>query len=177
MTKRLLDLDAYLAGEHADPEAFEDAMFDAPDDADLAFFDRVARHGAHLVGHGTWEQGVLREHLDALVARGHRVQIEEPASAHARIDLADDTEFLVTKLPLGRTDLERVDVEIEMLAMGVAKTIRDVLVDQRDGVLYGLCERPLAQIAYTAGPTHVKVRERTGERRVIAEWRFNEHLA
>ena len=65
-----------------------------------------------------------------------------------------------------------------MPAVGGMKTIRDVLVDPRDGgVLYALCVRPLAEIAYGAGRSYVKVRERGGERRVIAEYAFNEHLA
>jgi hypothetical protein len=168
------DLDAYLTGEHADPDAFEDAMFAAPDDPDLAFFDRIARHGARLVEHKTYDMGCSPEDVDALIAKGHRIQIDEHwPGARATVTLDPDAEMLCTKLHIGRTDLERVDVEIEVLAHHVSKTIRDALVDQRRGMLCGLCERPLAEIAFTAGPTRVKVRERGGERRVIAEYNFN----
>lgn len=179
MTKRLLELDAYLTNEHANPDAFEDALFDAPDDPDLAFFDRLQRHGARLADHGTFEMGCTWETIQALIDRGHRVQVEErmqPGSHTVEIDA--DAEFLVTKIFLGRTDLERVDVEIDMPAVGGTKTVRDVVVDRREGgVIYALCERPLAEIAFGAGRSYVKVRERGGERRVIVEYAFNEHLA
>ena len=179
MTKRLLELDAYVTGEHANPDAFEDAMFDAPDDQDLAFFDRLTRHGARLAGHGTFEMGCTWETIQALIDRGHRVQIEERMQPGShRIDLNADAEFLVTKVFIGRTDLDRVDVEIDMPSVGGMKTVRDVVVDPREGgVIYALCERPLAEIAYGAGRSHVKIRECTGARSVIAEFSFNLHLA
>ena len=173
---KLHELDAYLTGEHEDAGAFEEAMFDAPDDPDLHFFDRVTRHGARLAAHGTFDMGCLPELIDGLIAKGHRVQLEERWPGKCRIDIADDTEILATKLHIGRTDLERVDVEISVPRLGVAKTIRDALVDQRDGTACGMCERSLAVLAYTAGAAHVRIRERGGERRVIAEYLFNEHL-
>ena len=173
--KRLEEIGAYLTNEHENPDAFEEAMFDAPDDADLAWFDVFARHGARLASHHTFDIGCLREDVEALVAAGLRVQVEERWPGTTRMDLADDAEIFCTKLHIGRTDLERVDVEITL--MNAQKTIRDVLVDQREGTIYGLCERPLAKIAYGAGRSHIKVRERGGERRVIVEYTFNEHLS
>jgi hypothetical protein len=175
VTKPFLhELDAYLTGEHANPDAVEDAMFDAPDDPDLALFDRIVRHGSTLVDHGTWDMGCLPEHLDTLRARGYKVQLEERWPGVVRVDVDATADFVCTKLHVGRTDLERVDVEFVMSAFGVTKTIRDVLVDQRDGTIYGLCERPLALIAYgSPGTTRTTIRERGGERRILAEYMFN----
>ena len=55
VVSRLLELDAYVTGEMADVDAFEEAMFDAPDDPDLTFLDNVQRHGARLAEHGTFD--------------------------------------------------------------------------------------------------------------------------
>jgi len=174
--KRLHDLDAYLTGEldEVAAGALEEAMFDAPDDPDVAFFDVLARRGAHLASHGTFDTGVTRAHLDELVARGLHVQVVDvgtPGACTVQLDPA--CELFVTRMELGRRDLERVDVEIEMRALGEAKVIRDVVVDPTDGAIYGLCERPLAMMAYGAGHTVVTVRDRTPARTVIGRWDFN----
>ena len=71
---RLHDLDAYLTRELSEREAdvLEEALFDAPEDPDLLFFDRIARHGARLVEHGTFDMGVSKAHVDALIAAGKK---------------------------------------------------------------------------------------------------------
>jgi hypothetical protein len=86
-------------------------------------------------------------------------------------------DLIATCLPLGRTDLERVDVEIEIVEHRVTKTIKDAFVDRTDGVIYGLCERPLAQLAFGVGPTIARVRHRDGDRAVIAEWHVHAQVA
>ena len=83
----------------------------------------------------------------------------------------DDSEFFATKLVLGRTDHERVDVETHVAALGITKTIRDVIVDRSDGTVYGLCERPLAQIAYGNGLVVATVKGKGGE--VLGRWEFD----
>jgi hypothetical protein len=171
---RLQQLDAYLTGElpDADTDAFEEAMFDAPDDPDLAFLDRVSRHGARLAQHGTFDMGVTRAQVDLLIDAGHKVQVIDagPPGATGAWTMDADSQLIVTKLQLGRSDLERVDVEIELLDYNVTKTIKDVLVDRTEGVIYGLCERPLAQMAFGAGRTIARVRRCEGARDVVAEW-------
>ncbi len=170
---RLHDLDAYLTGEmsDADAERLEEALFDAPDDPDLAFFDRLTRHGAKLVEHGTWDIGVPAQHIDALVAAGHKVHVFDAGPPGAGTVHFDSTcDFMVTKLHLGRTDLARVDVEINIVAHGLQKTIKDVLVDT-DGIIYGLCERPLAELAFGAGGrTITNVRRTDGARDIVGTW-------
>ena len=170
---RVLELDAYVTGEMADADAFEEAMFDAPEDEDLLFMDRVQRHGARLVEHGSWDVGVTREHVDDLIRAGHKVCVTHagPAGGPRReLPIARDAEFIVTVLPLGRTDIEMVDVEMHVVDHNITKTIKDVRPDPSDGNIYGLCERPLAEMAYGAGPVLTRVRLATGSRDVIAEW-------
>lgn len=180
---RLEDLDAYLTREMPDAEAdaLEEALFDSPDDADLAFLDRLARDGKRLVEHGTFDMGVLPAKIDELRARGHTVQVLDvglPGQPQQTIFMSRDAEFIVTKLHLGRTDIARVDVEILLVEHNVSKTIKDVIVDQTDGVIYGLCERPLAHLALGAGGTSVaKVRRVDGARDVLGEWRIIGQLA
>lgn len=175
--KRLQDVDAYLSGEldEAAADVFEEAMFDAPDNPNVAFFDRLIRHGTRLAKVGTFDVGVTRAHIDQLIAAGHSVQLVDaglPNGTNAplrTISFSNDAELIATALPIGRKDIARVDVEILILEHNVSKTITDILVDQSEGVVYGLCERPLAHLGFAAGATHTKVRP-TGSREVIAEW-------
>ena len=171
---RLHDLDAYVTGEmsDADAEGFEEALFDAPDDPDVALLDRIARHGAKLVEHGTYEIGTTQAHIDALIAAGHKVHLFDagpPGTATVPM-FAADVELVVSTLRFGRTDLERVDVELNIVDHGVTKTIKDSLIDPSDGSLHGLCERPLAELAFRAGRVIVNVRRRDGAREVLATW-------
>jgi hypothetical protein len=171
-------LDAYLTREmmDTDADAFEESLFDAPDDPHVAFVDRLARHGRTLVEHGTFDMGVTRAHIDALIAAGHKVHVFDagpPDAGAGTVTFDPSAELMATLLRIGRTDLTRVDVEITVTNYNVTKTIKDVLVDPSDGVIYGLCERPLAEIAFGAGPTVTRVRRVDGAREVIATW----HLA
>lgn len=172
---RLLDLDGYVTGELDDTaaDAFEEALFDAPDDPDVQLLDRLARDGARLVAHCAFDAGVSRGELDALIAAGHAVQIVD-AGPPGRFawSMTADAEIVVTKLALARRDLDRVDVEITLPDHGVTKVIRDVLVDPSDGTIYGLCERPLAALAFSAGRTITRVLQRDVARSLIAEWEF-----
>lgn len=170
---RLHELDAYVTGELTGDEAnaLEEAMFEGPDDEDLAFVDRFVSHGVRLAEHGTFDMGVPRGHIDELRAAGHSIFVMDvgpPGTGTIQID--HSAELIVTMLHLGRTDLARVDVEITILNQGVTKTIKDVLVDPDDGVVYGLCERPLAELAFGAGPTHTKIRRTDGAREIVGEW-------
>jgi hypothetical protein len=177
--KRILELDAYVTGEldAAAADALEEAMFDAPDDEDLDFVDRMARHGARLVAHSTFDIGVTRAQLDKLIGEGHKVHLMNagPPGTNTLI-MSRTAELIASVLQIGRTDLERVDVEIFIERYGVTKVLKDVLVDQSEGIVIGLCEQPLARLALTAGPTITKVRETTGARAVIGEWRIDSHL-
>jgi hypothetical protein len=168
-------LDAYVTREmsDADADAFEEALFDAPDDPDLALVDRIARHGKRLVEHGTWDIGVPRMHIDEMIANGHAVHVFDAGAPGQRsVSFDASCELFASVLRIERRDLARVDVDLHVTTFGVMKTIKDVLVDPADGNVYGLCERALAEMAFLAGPSHVLVRKTDGARDVIAEWHF-----
>jgi hypothetical protein len=171
--KRLDDLDAYVTGEltGAAAEAFEEAMFDAPDDPGLNIIEQLQRHGPRLVEHGTWDMGSTPAAIDKLVAAGHIVQICDcgPPSEN-ELTIRPDIEFLVTILSLGSHEGELVDVDVTIVKYGITKTIKDSRVHS-DGKLYGLCERALAELAF-GQDTIVRVRERTEPRKQLAEWRI-----
>lgn len=180
--KRLLELDAYLTREMDDAtaDALEESMFASPDDPDLVFIDHVQHHGTQLVEHGTFDMGVTREHVEDLIRAGHKVQVVDagpPGEAAKTLLYERDAEMVCTTLQLGRTDVERVDIEITVIEWNVTKTIKDVIVDPNDGFIYGLCERPLAHLAFVAGPTVTRVRQTTGNRDVLGEWTLSGQLA
>lgn len=173
----LAELDAYLTGELDDAaaDAVEAAMFAHPDDATLAVVDQFLRHGARLAAHGTWEPGTTRAHVDAMIAGGARVQVIDagaPGPDPKRFSIAADADFVVTVLAIGRPDLDRVDVEIHLPAHGTTKVIRDACVDPTDGALYGLCERPLAVLAFGAGRSRIRVLARDPARTELARYDF-----
>jgi hypothetical protein len=173
---RFEELDAYVTREmsDADAEAFEEALFDAPDDPDLVLLDRIARHGAKLAEHGTFDIGVPAEHIQKLIDQGYTVHVFDAGlPSTGVVTINREADFIVTKLDLGRTDLERVDVELTVVDYNVTKTIKDVLVDPT-GVVYGLCERPLAELAWSAGgKTITKVRRTDGARDVVGVWHLS----
>lgn len=175
--KRLHEVDAYLTGELPDgaaADAFEEALFDAPDDPEVTFLDRLARHGRQLADHHTFYCGLSRAQLDDLIAAGHEVQlltVSMPGSTTS-VTISPTVELFATQLMVPEQGLRYVDVEVAMIDHGGAtKTIKDVVVDS-DGSLYGLCERPLAMIAYGSGRVTARVRRRDGAKDVLAEYHF-----
>lgn len=171
---KLEDLESYVTGELADGavDAFEEAMFDNPDDPDVRLLDALATHGARLVSRGTFDVGVTRAHLEALIAKGIEIDWQRPPHPGATLDVPWNAtaEMFVTELAVGRTDIDRVDVELVMHDIGHTKTIADVVVD--NGTIYGLCERPLAEIAFKSGRSTARVRRRDGAKEVLAEYHF-----
>lgn len=172
--KRLEDLDAYLTGELADGpalDAFEEAMFDAPDDPDLALVDTLARRGALLLEHGTWDVSLTRAQIDAMRAQGTTFGFVECGAPGVSAPVfPKEGEIVCSRLHTGQPDLGLVDIEIHLVAYNVTKVIRDVLVDPLDGVIHAVCERPLAELAFGGGRTHVRVRRRDATHDVVAEW-------
>jgi hypothetical protein len=178
---RLLELDAYLTGELADGDAldaFEEAMFDAPDDEDLAFVDVLARRGAVLASHGTFDMGILRAQVEELRARGESISLTEigPPGTYS-IVFPREGRLVCTALDLGRTDIDRVDVELRLVDHDNAmKMIRDCVVDPTDGKIYAMCERPLFELTIGAGLVHTKI-FRHGKRELLGEWHVTGSLA
>lgn len=172
---RLDELARYVAGELDDADAFEEALFDAPDDPELAFVDAVARLGAKLVDDGTFDMGTTRAEVEALRTRGKSIELVDlgPPNGEGAVRtqiMGRGTDLVCTVLRLGRTDVPFVDTEIEVVALGVTKTIRGGIVDPTDGHLYALCERPLAELTAAAGRSIVRVRRADGDRELLATW-------
>lgn len=172
---RLEDLEGYVTGELADGEAadaFEETMFANPDDPNVKLVDALATHGRRLVERGTYDVGVTRAHLESLLAKGLEIDWQRPSHPGETLDVPWNAtaELFVTELPLGRTDVERVDVEIQMHDIGHTKIIADVAVD--NGTIYGLCERPLAEIAFKSGRSTARVRRRDGAKEILVEYHF-----
>jgi len=173
---RLDELGAYLGGElDAGAEAaLEDALFDAPDDPDLAFLDRLVRHGAHLLGRGTFHSGLTHAEVQALLASGRRVQLLDfgrPGRGVARVE--PDAEQVVTRMELGPSSFtgDRIDVEMELPDHGITKRVRDVVFDPATGVLYGVCERPLFDTVYTVGHLVIRaIAKRDGKDELLGEY-------
>jgi len=177
--KRLDNIDAYATGELADSEAdaFEEAMFDAPDDVGVSVVDAIMRHGPRLVEHGTWDIGVTPDVIQKLVDAGRVVQVTdvgEPGTGW--ITIRRDAEFVATVLPVGVSYATKlVDVDLTIVKYDMTKTIKDVRV-HTDGKLYGLCERALAELAF-GQDTVVRVRENHGPRTTLAEWQLVGNVA
>ena len=172
----VVELDAYLTGEldDAGAAAVEDAMFAHPDDPTLDVVDQLLRRGARLAEHGTWEPGTTRATVDAMIAAGTKVQVIEVGAPGAKaVRVASTVDFVVTVLSIGRPDLDRVDVEVHLPHQGVTKIVRDASIDPADGAIYALCERPLAVMAFGAGPCRVRVLQRDPARTEVARYDFN----
>lgn len=174
---RLKELDAYLTGELDDAaaDALEEALFDAPDDADLAFVDIVATRGAQLVRDEAFDMGLTPAQLARLITEGRRVAILEagtPGTTRTLL-MRRDAELVATRMEIGRPDLDYVDVEIYIVEHALTKVLRDVTVNKTDGSIMGICERPLAELARLAGPTITKVRAKDGARTVLGEWHLD----
>jgi hypothetical protein len=186
---RLLELDAYLTGELPDgaaADALEEAMFADPDDPDVVFFDVLARLGLTLAEHKTFHMGVTRSELDELIARGDKIHISEsgapnlPASATLndrvvpkRMTVSKSADRTLSRLEAGLVGHDRVDIEFVLFDHdNISKVIRDAVVDPKDGSIYGLCERPLAMLGFSAGPVRTRILRRDGAKEVLAQWDF-----
>jgi hypothetical protein len=177
---RLKELDAYLSGELDDAaaDALEEAMFDAPDDDDIAFVDLLATNGSKLVRDYAFDMSITNAQIDHLIAQGKRVSISEAGPPGKYTFLTTrDTELMVTRILLDRPDLDYVDVEVYVVEHDVTKVMRDIAVNKTDGSIQGICERPLFELAMMAGPTITKVRAKDAARTVIGEWHLDGRYA
>ncbi|HEU4734865.1 MAG TPA: hypothetical protein VFT22_43535 [Kofleriaceae bacterium] len=177
---RLEEIAAYLGGEldSASDAAFEEAMFEAPEDPELAFVDRLARVGSYLVARNTFHAGLRRDELDALLASGRRVQVMDFGDGgRTPVRMDDDAELIVMRmgLPDAAGELgELVDVEMSVPALGIVKRVKDVRVSVGERVIWGICERPLFEAAYALGH-HVSrvIVCRDGTEHVVAEYEIH----
>jgi hypothetical protein len=178
-------LDAYQCGEMSDADAqgFEDELFAAAalGQADEAkFVDHVTRLGQYLIGHCGFDIGSTRAQVQALLAKGLRVQ-QLAAGPESLIDgvyqlpkIADDAQIVITHVPLDVRGYDSVDVIVEKPDGTVLKRFREIGWDPEDGTVFAVCEAPLARIAAAVG--HIRstvIGKRADVEHVIATFETN----
>ena len=170
----LTGLDDYLSGYLGDAEAaaYEDDLFaaaaaGAPEVSALDFVDSLARMSARLAAAGDFAGAATRAQFDALAAAGVRLHFVDlgPGGATVVPPWSPDTQLVVTRLGVDVRGFETVDVEVETPDGRAVKTFREVICDPADGALYGVCQEPLARLAFTRGRTILSVVGMRGGRR------------
>jgi len=177
---RLSELDDYVSGEMQDAQsdAFEERMFDAeaqPElQAELLFLDRMTQLTEHIVRLGSLNPGLTRRELDALIARGRRVDLRELGApgTFTVAPLVAGSELVVQRADLQLFDVKTVDLEIDLPELGHVKTLRDLPVDPEDGAVYACCDARLFQLAseQSEHTTFRVVVVRDGRRETIARY-------
>jgi len=171
-------LDDYVSGALPEAEAlaYEAELFEraasgvAPE---ALFVDRLALLGRFLQGRTGLDNGSTRAQVDALVRRGFRVHSIDLGSG-GRVEISpwpDDIEIVVTRLAVDARGFDQVQVECHTLGGQLVKTFLDVQCDPEDGVLYAVCEAPLARLSTLAGPIVATVTGvRSGQRELIGSF-------
>lgn len=171
-------LDDYTSGAmpDTDAEAFEQALFlraahgEAPE-AELG--EQLRRLAEWAQRRGGFKPYFSRADVDALLASGLRVTYADFGAADHPVDIPPferGLDFYVYRVGVdvrGQTD---VDVIVETADGRHIKTFRDVGYDPADGAIHGVCEAPLAELAFRSGPLRWKLMVGHGaERRKLAE--------
>jgi hypothetical protein len=182
----LVVLDDYTsrAMPEAEADAFEEELFGraASGEAPEAEFSEGLRRAAEWIGRrGAFNVGSTRAEVDQLLASGLRVEYRDfgDGSVPAEIPpIPADIDLYVYRVGVdlgallgaeGLATLEGVDVVLERLGGEHIKTFRDVRFDPADRAFYGVCERPLAELAFRSGPIRAKLVVHSGkERRLLA---------
>jgi len=168
-------LDDYQTGEMSDADAqgFEEELFAAAAagaSAEAAFVDQVSRIGAFLLPRGGFDIGSSRARVDALIARGLRVQLctlgpdDLIDGVYHLPKIDDDAEIVATHFPLDLRGYDSVNVVIEKADGTPIKTFREVGWDPTDGSAYAVCEAPLARISAAIGQVRSTVIGKRGDR-------------
>jgi len=159
-------LEAYESGgmSDADADAFETELFTAAAHGtatEAAFVDHITRLGQHLEPRGGFDIGSSRARVDALIARGLRVQLLVPADFAAPVlqlpRIQDDADIVVTHMPIDVRGYDTVNVHLEKADGTYLKTFREIGWDPIDGTLYAVCEAPLARLSAQAGQVRTRI--------------------
>jgi hypothetical protein len=173
------ELDDYVSGHmgEAESEAFEERLFHAeaqPElQAELLFLDRLTQLTEHIVQLGSLNPGLTRSELDALIARGRRVDLREiTPGSFAVAPAAADAELVVQRADLQLFGVKSVDLEIDLPELGHVKTLRDLTVDPEDGAVYACCDATLFRMATEMSERTIYrvVVVRDGRRETIARY-------
>ena len=176
----LRNLDDYISGQMPDDraEAFEEQLFDAAaqgsvEAEDAAFVNELSRLSTWLARRGLFDVGSTRSDVEAIQRSGLKVHQQElRAGAICEITpWPEGTQIVVTRIDVDLRGFEDVDVIIETPDGTHIKTFRDVNYDPDSGALYGVCEEPLARIAFAKGHVISRVTAtstRDGRRQTVA---------
>lgn len=170
-------IDAYASGTIEDPDAFEDALFDAAARGDTQAAEYFAlRDGVReLVRRGTYDVVVTSAEAVAIERSGLRTtRIDAPLHADSgggEVDTSADILLIRVELPLD--DVSRLDVEM-LAGTTLVKTIDDVRFDPREGAIYMACEGQLALATRGTGLRHRFVSIESAGRRVLREIGFDD---
>jgi hypothetical protein len=149
-------LDDYTSGalSDAEAEAFETELFaraargEAPE-AELA--ERLRRAAEWVGRRGGFKAGSTRAEVDALLASGLHVVLAEFGDATKPVEIPafpPDLDLYIYRVDVDVRGYTNVDVVVETEDGRHIKTFRDLSCDPADGSLYGVCEAPLARMAF-----------------------------
>ncbi|HVJ16950.1 MAG TPA: hypothetical protein VM686_16025 [Polyangiaceae bacterium] len=152
-------VDDYASGQMHDAQAaaFEEQLFDAAatgTETDAAFLHELARLSTWLTRRGLFNVGSTRAQVDAILRSGHRTHMLELSAKDSMNELprwSDDIEIVITRVDVDLRGYEDVDIVLESPSGEAIKTFRDVTYDPAEGAIYGVCEEPLARIAFSRG--------------------------
>jgi hypothetical protein len=173
-------VDDYMSGHMLEPQAavFEEELFDAAasgTETDAAFLHDLARLSTWLSRRGLFNAGSTRAQVDAILRSNLKVHLMELSSKVSMNELprwADDVEVVISRLDVDLRGYEDVDIVLEDASGEAIKTFRDVTYDPLEGAVYGVCEEPLARLAFTRGPVVSRVtavrRDGDGRRETVA---------
>lgn len=171
-------IDDYVSGrlDDASREQFEERLFALGGEleAEVLFLDRLARFTAHIAGLGMLHPGLTRAELNAMLARGTRVELRE-LGAPGPVAVAppeEGAEVIVQRADLRLFDVKSVDLEVVLPELGHVKTLRDLQVDPTDGAVYACCDATLFRMAMAESPTTTfrVVVVRDGRRVAVGEY-------
>lgn len=154
MSSRLELLDDYASGHMSDEgaAAFEEAMFTAPEEEDLRFFDRAHLLMGWLASIGALTGGATAQDIEALRAKGLRVHVVELAGGGGgTVEVepwGEDVQVVVFHTTTDLRGFEEVEVEVQNPDGAPIKTFRGVQCDPTNGNIYAVCAPPLAMMAY-----------------------------
>ena len=171
-------LDDYLRGHMPEDQAssYEEDLFaralraEAPE---LSFRAHVQQNLRTMAERGTLDLWLTARDVERVRASGLRVKFYEIDNTAdlPPLDLSDDFDILITKVPFDLTGVRRMDAEVFSATGQPLKTMPDIAFDPADGAVFACCEAELARAADAASTvTRVYAVEDSG-RRLLVELR------
>lgn len=171
-------LDEYVRGEGSEESAaaYEDELFAralAGDAPELSF-----RHGLEVAfrsmeARGTTELWMTAKQVEEMRAKGTRVAFVEFDPAKGEVaPFPEDTEILVTRIPVDLTGVERLDIEILSPDEVLLKAMPEVSFDPSDQAIFACCEIDLARVSIASRAIARAFSVEKSGRRLLVETRM-----